>query len=78
MYSGAVVIRGRSLRGDGKALRFRLSAVTAERLELQAPQSPVKGDYSFWPTAMIVPGAGCYGIQIDTARRTQLVVFEAT
>ena len=77
-YEGPVVIRGRSLRDDGKALRFKLSGSLVEQLRLQAPQTPVKGEPSFWATSMIIPGAGCYGIQIDTTQRTQVIVFEAT
>jgi len=79
-YSGPVDIRGRSLRTDRTALLFSrdMSSVPTERLSLRAPQAPQRGGYSFWPSSMFIPGPGCYGIQIDTTARTELVVFEAT
>lgn len=78
-YSGSVEIQGRSLRPDHTALLFSVntSVPPTERLRLQAPNAPQHGLYSFWPSAMFVPGPGCYGLQIDTTERTQVVVFEA-
>ena len=40
------------MRADGKALRFKLSGSLDERLRLQAPQTPVKGEASFWATTV--------------------------
>ena len=79
-YSGPVEIRGRSLHVDGGTLRFSQGtpAIPVDRLRFQAPNAPQDGLYSFWPSSMFVPGPGCYGIQIDTRERTQVVVFEAT
>jgi len=68
-YSGPVLARGRRLDGEGK-----LGGV-----ELEAPWGrPHESDWSFWPTGLTVTGAGCYGIQIDTDRDTDVVVFKAT
>jgi hypothetical protein len=78
-YSGPVEIRGRSLGADRQVLLFSSSMfeTPADRLRLQAPNPASTGEWSFWPSGMFVPGPGCYGIQIDTARRTQIVAFEA-
>ena len=32
--------------------------------------------WGFWPTSMILPGPGCYAVQIDTEENSDLVVFE--
>jgi hypothetical protein len=79
-YTGPIVIRGQALRGERAALLFGGSDGPVERLELDAPHGrPSPGDWSFWATGgMIVPAAGCYGVQIDTARRSEVVIFEAT
>jgi hypothetical protein len=78
-YAGPIVIRGQALRGERAALLFGGRDGPVERLELEAPHDrPSPGDWSFWATGMIVPAAGCYGVQIDTARRSQVVIFEAT
>ena len=34
--------------------------------------------WGFWPTSMILPGPGCYAIQIDTESKSDIVVFEVT
>ena len=34
--------------------------------------------WGFWPTSMILPGPGCYAIQIDTESKSDIVIFEAT
>jgi hypothetical protein len=80
-YSGPILIRGRRLDAEpGIRLRFTSSgSQIKERLELDAP-SPEKEPthWSFWPTSMYVPGPGCYGVQIDTAQGTDVVVFSTT
>ena len=80
-YSGPVLIRGRRLDEErGNKLRFTSSGSKInERLELDAP---IPGNdpthWSFWPTSMYVPGPGCYGLQIDTAQGTDVVIFSTT
>jgi hypothetical protein len=78
-YSGPVTIRGRSLDDDGRPLRFSegMEETPVEQLHIQAPnRAPYPGAYSWWPTSMFIPGSGCYGIQIDTTKATQVVIFE--
>ena len=79
-YAGPILIRGRLLTGNEK-LRFASGGnKPIDALELQAPAKE-KADssrWSFWPTSMFVPHAGCYGIQIDTSDATDVIIFEAT
>jgi hypothetical protein len=81
-YAGPILIRGRLLTGNDK-LRFTSGGggnKPIDALELQAP-APGRDDasrWSFWPTSMFVPRAGCYGIQIDTPDSTDVIIFEAT
>lgn len=76
-YSGPIVIRGRALGPDGKAIRFGGSNTGPnDRLRLQAPNEP-SPLWSFWPSSILVPGPGCYGLQIDTLSATDILVFEA-
>jgi hypothetical protein len=78
-YSGPILIRGRALDANSKALLFNVSGPgPQERLKIQPPNAPSPSLWSFWPSSMWVPGAGCYGIQIDTLSRTEIVIFEAT
>jgi hypothetical protein len=78
-FSGPIVIRGRALDDSGRKLRFSKSGEgPSDSLQLQAPQAPSPGLWSFWPTSMWVPGPGCYGVQIDTPAGTDIVIFSAT
>jgi hypothetical protein len=81
-YTGPILVRGGRLDGSsGEKLRFDLNGSKPEEmLQLDAPP-PGKTDpthWSFWPTDIYVPRAGCYGLQIDTKDGTDVVVFEAT
>ena len=76
-YEGPILIRGRRL--DGKdALRFRVAEPKpVEDLKLNAPSRTDSAHWSFWPSSMYVPGPGCYGVQVDTLRGTDIVIFRA-
>lgn len=77
-YSGPILIRGRQLDGKG-ILRFSVASPRMENeLDLNAPNRTDPNRWSFWPSSMSVPGPGCYGIQIDTSRGTDIVIFRAT
>jgi hypothetical protein len=68
-YSGPVLTRGQRLDGEGKL----------EAPQFEAPSRRLhESDWSFWPDGITVTGPGCYGIQIDTDRGTDIVVFKAT
>jgi hypothetical protein len=78
-FTGDILIRGRSLDDRGAALMFRGDTGPVDHLVLQAPHGgPAPNTWSFWATGMIVPHAGCYGLQIDTQDRTEVMTFEAT
>jgi hypothetical protein len=78
-YSGPVLIRGHSLDADNRALRFDATGSgPSERLRLQGPHAPSALLWSFWASSMWIPGAGCYGVQIDSLSGTEVVIFEAT
>ena len=81
-YSGPILIRGRLLGGDAKEkLRFSLGGnrlTDAFQLEAPAKERANSSHWSFWPTGMFVPHAGCYGIQIDTSDATDVIILETT
>jgi hypothetical protein len=78
-YSGPVLIRGHSLDAEERALEFDASGRGRSRsLYLMAPNAPTATLWSFWPTSMWIPGAGCYGVQLDTLSGTDIVICHAT
>jgi len=81
-YYGPILIRGRLLGGDAtEKLRFSLGGnrlTGAFQLEAPAKERADSSRWSFWPTSMFVPHAGCYGIQMDTSHATDVIIFEAT
>jgi len=77
-YEGPILIRGRRLDGKG-TLRFNVaSPKPEENLKLNAPSRTDPTHWSFWPSSMYVPGPGCYGVQVDTLRGRDIVIFSAT
>lgn len=79
-YTGAIVVRGQAVDGSGRVLHFdggnELGA--NEVMTLQSPHGGgTDGLWQFWASSMWVPAPGCYGIQIDTTTRTEIVVFKA-
>ncbi len=76
-YSGPILIRGRRLDGKG-TLRFSQGGSEPEEdLHLNAPSRTDSTRWSFWPSSMYVPGPGCYGVQVDALRGTDIVIFSA-
>ena len=77
-YSGPILIRGRRLDGTGW-LRFRVTSEDAVRdATIRAPAGGDPSRWSFWPAHVVLPGPGCYGIQIDTLRGSDIVIFRAS
>jgi len=78
-YAGPILIRGQLLNGSREKLRFSGGEKLSDGLELQAParERDDASRWSFWPTSMFVPSAGCYGVQIDTPDTTEVIIFEA-
>ena len=81
-FEGAILIRGQRLDGGrGAKIGFSSSGSDpAESLELNASarDRPDTSQWSFWPTSLLLRGAGCYGVQIDTRSGADIVIFEAT
>lgn len=80
-YSGPILVRGKNLKSNDRKNELRFSEQGAQRanwLVLASPNAPAGKSWSFWPTLLWLPGAGCFGIQIDTLIGTDVVVFEAT
>ena len=76
-YEGPILIRGQRLDGKG-TLRFSSGgSKPEENLKLNAPSRTDPTFWSFWPSSMYVPGPGCHGVQVDTLRGTDIVVFSA-
>jgi len=79
-YAGPILIRGRLLTGSEKLRIAGGGDKLTDALELNAPaaERDDPSHWSFWPTSMFVPRAGCYGIQIDTSNSTDVIIFEGT
>ena len=78
-FSGPILVRGRLLSAGARPLRFNNPRGTNYALDMQAPHDrPSGADWSFEASAMFIPGPGCYGLQIDTPRKSEHVIFEAT
>ena len=76
-YTGPILVRGSAIDASRRALRFDATgAGPRNALELKAPRAPAPGLWSFWPSAVYVPGPGCYAVQIDTLGATDVIVFE--
>ena len=77
-YEGPILIRGRRLDGKG-TLRFYVAGPKPEEvLKLNAPSRTDSTHWSFWPSYIILSRPGCYGVQVDTLRGTDIVIFSAT
>jgi hypothetical protein len=73
-YTGAVLIRGRQLDGNGE-LGFDLGPqwtwTILPELRLTGPE------FGLHPAATFVHSSGCYAYQVDTFRRSYLIFFQA-
>lgn len=79
-FTGTIVMQGQSLREPDVLLRFTTDSgeTVHDRLELESPHGgPAPGTWSFWAIGLVIPKAGCYGVQIDTSRGSDVIVFEA-
>lgn len=76
-YAGPVLVRGRQLDGPA-ALAFTHSGDPQEtemRLNASEASSPNADDWRQWPSLTVVPGPGCYGLQVDGDSFTDVIVF---
>lgn len=77
-FRGDVVVRGGRLDGASE-LGFGDPAAPVRELRLEArePAPIIGGRALLASTPMRLPGAGCYGIEIDAGGRSSIIVFEA-
>jgi hypothetical protein len=71
--SDLILFQGPQPTGSELVLRFQDPGTLVSPAQFQAG-----GRWGFWPTSMVVPGPGCYALQIDTESSSDIVVFEAT
>jgi hypothetical protein len=72
-FRGPVLIRGRQLNGPN-ALGFGEGHKPYDELQIYA----AAGHAQTWPTFVRVLAPGCYGVDIDTAHKTEAFTFQAT
>ena len=81
-YDGEALVRGARITiNPNERISFRGPEPDGPNMVLKASQRPSIQDSDrsgFWPSHMVVPGPGCYAVQIDTKGKTDIVVFEAT
>jgi hypothetical protein len=87
-YQGVALVRGARLgtaESDRILFQGPLSIDPALVLRFQNPGTLVSpeqldagGRWGFWPTSMVLPGPGCYALQVDTELGSDIVTFEAT
>ncbi|HYM15595.1 MAG TPA: hypothetical protein VEZ14_08545 [Dehalococcoidia bacterium] len=78
VYTGPVLVRGLRLDAAG-AVQFALGSTPHVELRLPLDGSATtEGQdpgWRAWPAQTLVPGPGCYGLQIDGAGFSSIVVF---
>jgi hypothetical protein len=72
-FTGPILIRGRQLNGPN-AVGFGEGHKPYDELQIYA----AAGRAETWPTFVRVHAPGCYGINIDTAHKTEAFIFLAT
>lgn len=73
-YDGVVLLRGGQLDGPGE-MRFQQSEGDPIESSLQFP--PGSDEWRYFPSAIFLGRAGCYGVQVDAIDFTQMIVFQA-
>jgi hypothetical protein len=71
--SDQILFHGPEGHGPALVLRFQNPGTLVSPAQLRQ----VDTVWGFWPTGMVVPGPGCYALQIDTEAKSDIVVFEA-
>ena len=74
-YDGPILIRGKRLDGKGTLRFYDQGPKPVEDFKLKAPNRTDSTHWSFWPSYIILSGPGCYGVQVDTLRGTDIVIF---
>ena len=88
-YDGNALVRGAQIGTDtvreilfngGPSFEPNLVLHSADRPETNSylENGKIEVVWGWWPTNMILPEPGCYAVQIDTEKNSDIVVFEAT
>jgi hypothetical protein len=77
-YPGPILIRGHQLDGAG-VIKFDYDqgSFSPEMLHGDSSSRGTDAGWSFWPSAIWVPGPGCYALQIDGLPFTDVIVLRA-
>ena len=75
---GAVVVRGHRLGAPRDQIGFLNDRQQPRPVHVLDPATayPTAGQGRWWPPTRLRAGAGCYGLQIDGVRFSQVVVVE--
>lgn len=90
-YQGQALVRGAKIGSGASGQILFTEATQSQRLAAKmilrsgVPGTVVPGSqiravdagWGFWPSYVILQGPGCYALQIDTERGSDIVVFEA-
>ncbi len=79
IYQGLVLIRGWQLDGDATvAFQVGVPGTPIPEMRLQQSGASAPGDLGWrqWPSLSILPGPGCYAIQVDGQTFTETVVVQ--
>jgi hypothetical protein len=74
-YRGPVLIRGRKLDGTA-SLRFSFTRRMSRELHVVRDYLQARG-WRYSPSTTAIPGPGCYAFQVDGARFSEVITFEA-
>ncbi|HVG00823.1 MAG TPA: hypothetical protein VND68_13375 [Chloroflexia bacterium] len=77
-YPGPTLIRGHQLNGDG-VIRFDYDqgSFSTEMAHGDSNSRGADAGWSGWASAIWLPGAGCYALQIDGLHFTEVIVLKA-
>jgi hypothetical protein len=79
-YPGPLLIRGRQLDGSAQVLLAGRESHPADRLVLPIGTGTAPSedgtDWRSWPAAIIVPGPGCYALQVDGIEFQDVLVLQ--
>jgi len=79
IYQGPVLIRGQQLDGNaGVAFQVGVPGTPIPEMRLQQSGATAPSDLGWrqWPSLSILPGPGCYAIQVDGQTFTETVIVQ--
>ena len=78
-YTTNMLVRGRQMDGPNAVLFFSRSVGSEplDQLQLTPDAAGTSADWLTWSAYLVVSGPGCYGLQIDSAGFSEVIVFRA-